>query len=141
MVHHTMLFLVLKVMQVLVKASDCSEFHPAACPLSEDNILGYNNSVPSITDCQDRCGKVSACNFFTHYDSTCYLLSSCDSLEICQDCISGPPSPPFSSCPWPPVTTSPPPDTTTTETITTTATSCDVFSKDMVCELDDMNII
>merc|ERR1719431_1813929 len=137
MVHSTMLLLVLKVMQVMVEAGDCSEFHPAACPLSEDNILGYNNSVQSITDCQERCGEVSACNFFTHYDSTCYHLSSCDSLEICQDCISGPPSPPFTSCPWPPSPTTDLPPTTTT----TAGDMCGEILTDSVCYIDDTNII
>jgi len=138
----TMLLLVLQVVQVMVVAGDCSEFHPAACPLSEDNIVGYNNSVPRLSDCQDRCGELSDCNFFTHYGSTCYHLSSCQLLVTCQDCISGPPTPPFTSCPWPPPSpTDLPPTTITTTTTTTTGDECDEILTDSVCYMDDTNII
>jgi len=136
-----MLLMVSTVPHVMCQVTDCTVFKAAACPLIEENIVGFENSAEDTESCQQSCADNTGCNYFTHFETQCYQLVNCTSLSICPDCISGPPSPPFSSCPWPPVTTSPPPDTTTTETITTTATSCDVFSKDMVCELDDMNII
>merc|ERR1711971_712248 len=56
-----------------------------------------------------------SCNFFTYLGSQCYLLASCDFVEECPDCISGPNSPSFSECPWPPM-----PDTTIGTTMETT---------------------
>jgi len=145
---------------------DCSVFQPAACPLIENNMVGYNNTIPDTAVCQESCGNNAACKFFTHYNTTCYHLASCDYLESCQDCISGPPSPHFSSCPWPPAPTTPVPATTTTKitttttnitrttptttttpattTITSTTTpdeSCNVFVNDEVCDMNDENII
>merc|ERR1711892_1597593 len=144
LLYSMVVFMVGLIPQVMMLQLDCSVFQPAACPLRENNMVGYNDTVPDTAACQKSCGQNAACKFFTHYNTTCYHLASCDNLESCQDCISGPPSPPFNSCPWPPAPTTPVPATTTTILATTTTTttstttpdeSCNVFVNDESCNV------
>merc|ERR550532_3186103 len=106
---------------------DCSVFHEGACPLEENNILGISSDAANGAECQAVCKfePTHRCNFFTFLSnsSQCYLLSSCESVEACPDCISGPTQPSFEECPWPPPSTTTPPTTTTTTTTTTATTT------------------
>ena len=38
------------------------------------------------------------CSFFSHVASQCFLLTTCDSTEPCEGCLSGPPLPTISQC-------------------------------------------
>merc|ERR1712212_100031 len=123
-----------------VEGSDCEGFRAAACPLTESNILGFDNKQ-DLASCQRQCQLNSNCNWFTSYADQCWQLTDCSYLEICPECVSGPRSPPiFEECPWPP---KPQPDPTTTSTTTTTTTSqdCDVFHREESCDLDELNIL
>merc|ERR1712172_31518 len=96
---------------------DCSAFKEGACPLEESNIIGNSGDATNAAECQAMCKfePTGSCNFFTYLGSQCYLLASCDFVEECPDCISGPNSPSFSECPWPPM-----PETTIGTTMETT---------------------
>merc|ERR1719348_2412830 len=83
-----------------VSAQDCSVFEEGACPLTEENIVGSDRFTENPQDCQNICRETahSDCMFFTHFNTECYLLSSCDSVEPCDGCLSGPPNPLLSDC-------------------------------------------
>merc|ERR1711936_456752 len=107
--------------------ASCSNFEEAACELSENNIVGHDRFTNTATECQEKCKEDAACSWFTHFDTQCYLLSTCGNTAQCQGCVSGPTSPDFSSCPWPPgpepsttTSSSTKPTTTTTKSTTTT---------------------
>merc|ERR1711936_465986 len=106
---------------------DCNVFQEGACSLDESNIIGTANDVANAAECQAACKfePSGSCNFFTFFDTGCYLLSSCDFVGTCPTCICGPTSPPFSECPWPPLpdTTMMPSTTLGTTKGTTVATS------------------
>ena len=77
----------------------CDQFQEAACPLTEVNTLGTNvTSNPDL--CQDLCIKAAGCNYFSYFyvNNMCYLHINCTEYFNCEDCVSGPPQPPFSSC-------------------------------------------
>merc|ERR1719414_1109335 len=80
--------------RVLVSAEDCSDFTAAACPLTEDNIIGFH-SDQQLVSCQKKCLHNSGCNWFTHYEDKCWELGSCDAFDECKDCVSGPPLSPY----------------------------------------------
>merc|ERR1712107_444791 len=95
----------------------CADFTSSACDLSESNIVDHNRFTNTPGECQDLCGEKDACNWFTHYNTQCYLLSYCGELANCPGCVSGPTSPDFESCQD---TTNPPSSTATTNPSTTT---------------------
>merc|ERR1712142_252012 len=108
---------------VLTSAQDCSGFHDAMCPLDDENILAFDNDIYDIALCQRMCAQNNLCHFFTHFENQCFQLRTCEFMAKCENCVSGPPSPPIiSTCPWPPS-----PTTTTTTTTTTRGTrgTCD----------------
>merc|ERR1712142_1126072 len=103
---------------------DCGLFQEGACPLSQDNIVGSDRFSETAQDCQDLCREAghADCNFFTHFNTECYLLTSCDVVEPCEGCMSGPADPLLSDC----QDTTMAPETTTaaaTSNITTDATT------------------
>jgi len=107
-----------------VLGQDCGLFQEGACPLSEDNIVGSDRFSETAQDCQDLCREAghADCNFFTHFNTECYLLTSCDVVEPCEGCMSGPADPLLSDC----QDTTMAPETTTaaaTSNITTDSTT------------------
>merc|ERR1719334_1202513 len=122
-----------------VSANDCGDFQAAACPLDENNIIEFLFSHDA-GDCQKKCLQHPQCKWFTSYTSQamdqCWLLKSCERFDNCQDCVSGPPSPPFSGCPWPPGPTPSGPSTPGT-----TTGPCGVFHHEETCSLQETNII
>merc|ERR1719206_1088816 len=58
--------------------------------------------------------------FFTHFNTECYLLSACDSVEPCDGCLSGPANPLLSDCQDTTIGTTTMPPTTVGTTIGTT---------------------
>ena len=114
----------------------CDQFQAVTCVLSEDNIVGFSRE--NLTQsCQDHCITSAGCGNFTHYEDQCYLLASCQIQDQCQDCVSGPTQPPFSSCAWPPSPSTPPPTTTTT----TTVGWCEEYLVGLQCDLDEQNVL
>ena len=85
-----------------VEGSDCEGFRAAACPLTESNILGFDNKQ-DLASCQRQCQINSNCNWFTRflsiksdkvrakeydadifsYADQCWQLTDCSYLEIC----------------------------------------------------------
>ena len=49
-----------------VEGSDCEGFRAAACPLTESNILGFDNKQ-DLASCQRQCQLNSNCNWFTRF--------------------------------------------------------------------------
>ena len=121
--------------QVWADPAGCDQFQAVTCVLSEENIVGYSRENLTQT-CQDRCKDSAECQYFTHYQQQCYLLLSCQIHQDCQECVSGPTQPSFSSCPWPPSPTDPP-----TTTSTSTPASCQEYLVDLQCDLDELNVI
>merc|ERR1711892_1633488 len=81
-------------------SQDCSVFQEGACPLSEEFIVGSDRFTDTPQACQDLCREVahSDCAFFTHFNTECYLLTTCDTVEACDGCMSGPSNPLLSDC-------------------------------------------
>jgi len=78
----------------------CEDFQSGVCPLAEDNIVGMDRFSDTPQDCQDLCREFAHmdCNYFSHFNTECYLLSSCDTVEDCEGCISGPVDPLLADC-------------------------------------------
>eukprot|EP00091_Calanus_sinicus_P008644 TRINITY_DN2079_c0_g1_i2.p1 TRINITY_DN2079_c0_g1~~TRINITY_DN2079_c0_g1_i2.p1 ORF type:complete len:279 (+),score=79.62 TRINITY_DN2079_c0_g1_i2:74-838(+) len=107
-------------------SQDCSLFQEGACPLAEEFIVGSDRFTETPQDCQNPCRETSHsdCAFFTHFNTECYLLTACDSVEPCEGCMSGPANPLLSDCQDTtaiPATTTAMPATTTAMPATTTA--------------------
>merc|ERR1711973_222654 len=118
-------------------AFDCSDFHEDTCGLYSLNQLDQiTTTSPAV--CQEYCfARAPECQFFTHFQDTCWLLRNCDIIDRCDSCISGPYTPPiYTTCPWPPVPTT----TTTTTTTTTPRINCSLFKRE-TCLLSEQNII
>merc|ERR1712168_148310 len=83
-----------------VWGQSCDDFKAGTCPLDENNIVGSNSGVDTPANCQILCkfNGAGACNFFTHFDTECYQLANCTSVERCEGCVSGPTEPPYDSC-------------------------------------------
>merc|ERR1711915_360856 len=69
--------------------NSCDEFFSDSCPLYEDAILSFRHT-DTAGQCQDLCRNLEGCEFFTWFETQCYLLNSCDYIEACLCCISGP---------------------------------------------------
>merc|ERR1712123_461986 len=93
-----LIFLIIAVASTL--SQDCSVFQEGACPLSEEFIVGSDRFTDTPQACQDLCREVahSDCAFFTHFNTECYLLTTCDTVEACDGCMSGPSNPLLSDC-------------------------------------------
>merc|ERR1712123_523555 len=114
-----LIFLSLAIASTL--SQDCSVFQEGACPLSEEFIVGSDRFTDTPQACQDLCREVahSDCAFFTHFNTECYLLTTCDTVEPCDGCMSGPSNPLMSDC----QETTMGPETTTTMGTDGTATT------------------
>merc|ERR1711892_626316 len=113
-----LIFLSLAIASTL--SQDCSVFQEGACPLSEEFIVGSDRFTDTPQACQDLCREVahSDCAFFTHFNTECYLLTTCDTVEPCDGCMSGPSNPLLSDC----QETTMGPETTTMPVTTTMGT-------------------
>merc|ERR1711915_429035 len=144
---------ILMVFTTTAYGQSCPDFMEGSCPLSEMNIILTDRNTNSPGLCQDRCSVIPECNFFTWFDTQCFLLRTCDFTEICRDCVSGPVTPDVDDCPWPPVsTTSEAPTSPTTRPTTrpttkpttpkpttkpTTPSGCDNFFPGYICHKHD----
>merc|ERR1711892_744406 len=125
-----LIFLSLAIASTL--SQDCSVFQEGACPLSEEFIVGSDRFTDTPQACQDLCREVahSDCAFFTHFNTECYLLTTCDTVEACDGCMSGPSNPLLSDCQE---TTMGPETTAMAET---TIAQCDV-NEGAICDEPD----
>ena len=48
--------------------------------MNENNILAHDRFTPSPAACQVRCREEAGCHWFTHYDTSCYMLDHCGDL-------------------------------------------------------------
>jgi len=80
------------------KDEDCP-FGPGSCPVTLDNVVDvYFHDVDDIRSCQRECRQIEDCKFFTmkpesddpHDHMKCFLFKTCDHLEACEQCITGP---------------------------------------------------
>jgi len=100
--------------------SPCDAFYEGVCPLGQENIVGSDRFSPDPEHCQDLCRRHGEeCQFFTHLGTECYLLSTCDGIEPCDGCLSGPRDPVLAEC----EDTTMGPDTTTMIDTTTMGTT------------------
>merc|ERR1711915_818450 len=83
------LTLILTVASCSSTRNSCDEFFSDSCPLYEDAILSFRHT-DTAGQCQDLCRNFEGCEFFTWFETQCYLLNSCDYIEACLCCISGP---------------------------------------------------
>jgi len=79
---------------------DCGLFQNGRCDLLFDNLLDIQEPVSSSKDCQEACRTLPSCKVFSydHSSEICFLFSTCDTIDICSTCISGPPSPDVANC-------------------------------------------
>merc|ERR1712045_705741 len=77
---------------------DCP-FTNGSCPVTLDNVVDvFFHDIADRISCQRECRLIDECKFFTMYgvndDPTdhmkCLLFKTCDHLEACDDCITGP---------------------------------------------------
>merc|ERR1719429_689918 len=106
----------------------CENFQEGTCELNENNIISFDRFTNSPAECQQKCQADAECHWFTHFDTSCYLLDHCGTISHCGTCVSGPQTPDISDCPWPPqpgstTSTTPAPTTTAAPTTTTTTTT------------------
>lgn len=79
-------------------AQDCP-FGPGSCPVTLGNTVDvYFHDVADLRSCQRECNQIADCHFWTmkpDADSPtdhmkCFLFKTCDYLDPCDECISGP---------------------------------------------------
>jgi len=77
---------------------DCPFTH-GSCPVTLDNVVDvYFHDVADHISCQRECRMINECKFFTMFSVSdsptdhmkCFLFKTCDHLEACDDCITGP---------------------------------------------------
>jgi len=82
----------------LAKDDDCP-FGPGSCPVHLDNVVDvFYHDVIDIRSCQRECNQIGECHFWTMFNVTdeptdhkkCFLFKTCDHLDPCDECISGP---------------------------------------------------
>jgi len=82
-------------------------FTNGTCPVTKDNVLDvFFFDVMDRVSCQTHCKDIEECHFFTQFgvddepmDHTkCFLFKTCDHLEPCRDCQTGPEDPPIYPC-------------------------------------------
>merc|ERR1712135_271913 len=111
--------------------ASCDVFQEGLCNLDENNIVGAYTDVATAIECQELCLSFAECNFFSFIGIQCFLVKTCDTLDLAEGCISGPKEPSLESCQdttFPP-STAPPTSaapTTTTPPPTTTLPMCNV---------------
>merc|ERR1712131_461674 len=116
--------------------ASCDVFQEGLCSLDENNIVGAYTDVATAIECQELCLSFAECNFFSFIGIQCFLVKTCDTVDVAEGCISGPKEPSLESCqettftpstgaPTTAAPTSAAP-TTTTPTPTTTLPLCNV---------------
>ena len=83
---------------VLVKAefpTDPCWVEDEACLVETDNLLSSLPGVPDVATCRQLCQDNEGCSFFSYFgpesfplQELCLLLSSCDNLHPCEDCVT-----------------------------------------------------
>jgi len=77
-------------------------FGDGTCPITLDNVVDvYYHDVVDFRSCQRECAQIEDCHFWTMFNVTddpkdhkkCFLFKTCDHLEPCMDCITGPDAP------------------------------------------------
>jgi len=110
-------------METTPRITTCEDFQDGVCPLYASEVVSMDEETESPSACQDKCITSAllgeGCKWFTHFETTCYLLRTCDSVAPVPGCVSGPYLPDYDSC----VETTAAPETTTAAetTIVTTA--------------------
>ena len=51
-----------------------------SCELTENNILAHDRFTDSPAACQVLCRQEEGCHWFTHSESSCYMLDHCGEL-------------------------------------------------------------
>ena len=59
----------------------CENFQEGTCELNENNIISTDRFTNTPAECQQKCLADSACNWFTHFETFCYLLDHCGTLS------------------------------------------------------------
>ena len=59
------------------------------CELNENNIVSSDRNTQTAGACQDKCVANPDCHWFTHYDTSCYLLDHCGTLSKYEHRIGG----------------------------------------------------
>jgi len=104
--------------------ASCDVFQEGLCNLDENNIVGAYTDVATAIECQELCLSFAECNFFSFIGIQCFLVKTCDTLDLAEGCISGPKEPSLESCQdttFPPSTAPPTSAAPTTATPTTAA--------------------
>merc|ERR1719295_1790165 len=90
----------------LVSAQDnknCT-FGPGICPVTKENVVDvFYFDVVDDFSCQQHCLDLDECHFFTMYGvkdtpkdhMKCFMFKTCDHLEPCPECTTGPDHPPI----------------------------------------------
>ena len=52
-----------------------------SCELTENNILAQDRFTDSPGACQVRCREEAGCHWFTHFETSCYMLDHCGDLS------------------------------------------------------------
>jgi len=82
-------------------------FVNGSCPVTLDNVVDiYFFDIADRISCQTMCKNINDCKNFTMYgvaDSPkdhmkCFLFKSCEYLELCDECTTGPEEPPIAEC-------------------------------------------
>merc|ERR1712170_110671 len=104
--------------------ASCDVFQEGLCNLDENNIVGAYTDVATAIECQELCLSFAECNFFSFIGIQCFLVKTCDTLDLAEGCISGPKEPSLESCQdttFPPSTAPPTSGAPTTAAPTTVA--------------------
>ena len=66
-----------------------------ACEIHEANLVAFVSEVASVEECRQLCSDEKDCSYFSHFGpasfpiaNVCVLLSSCQNLHQCEDCIA-----------------------------------------------------
>ena len=82
-------------------ASSCDQAlqHDVVCTMDYNNLLSSTTTIPTVTDCQEKCLSTDGCNHFTFLRTSptnssspvCSLLRSCETKTACsssQNCVN-----------------------------------------------------
>merc|ERR1712045_941591 len=79
-------------------------FGPGICPVTKENVVDvFYFDVVDDFSCQQHCLDLDECHFFTMYGvkdtpkdhMKCFMFKTCDHLEPCPECTTGPDPPPM----------------------------------------------
>merc|ERR1712038_117671 len=79
-------------------------FGPGICPVTKENVVDvFYFDVVDDFSCQQHCLDLDECHFFTMYGvkdtpkdhMKCFMFKTCDHLEPCPECTTGPDHPPM----------------------------------------------